>query len=111
MQVPDTIDVSFNTVEYHNLEKAGVQELMYSGFVLVAGGLGERLGFNGIKVSLPTEILTELSFLGFYIKRILAIQVLVWSIYYPQHRLPLKDMHLIPFAIMTSDNNHDLYYY
>jgi len=56
---------------------------MYSGFVLVAGGLGERLGFNGIKVSLPTEILTELSFLGFYIKRILAIQVLVWSIYYP----------------------------
>ena len=60
-----------------------VQELMYSGFVLVAGGLGERLGFNGIKVSLPTEILTELSFLGFYIKRILAIQVLVWSIYYP----------------------------
>lgn len=66
-------------MEYHNLEKVGVQELMYSGFVLVAGGLGERLGFNGIKVSLPTEVLTELSFLGFYMKKILALQVRIFS--------------------------------
>lgn len=52
-----------------------MKELRHSGFVLVAGGLGERLGYNGIKVSLPTEILSELSYLDFYIKKILAIQV------------------------------------
>ena len=69
------MDVSFNTTEYHSLESKGLVELMYGGFVLVAGGLGERLGFNGIKVSLPTEVFSELSFLGFYIRKILAIQV------------------------------------
>jgi UDP-sugar pyrophosphorylase len=31
-------------------------------FVLVAGGLGERLGYNGIKVELPSEITTETSY-------------------------------------------------
>ena len=69
------MDVGFNTTEYHSLESKGLNELMYGGFVLVAGGLGERLGFNGIKVSLPTEVFSELSFLGFYIRKILAIQV------------------------------------
>lgn len=52
-----------------------MEELRHAGFVLVAGGLGERLGYNGIKVSLPTEILSDLSYLGFYVKKILAIQV------------------------------------
>ena len=74
-QVPETICVDFNTPLFHSLEKEGVKELRHAGFVLVAGGLGERLGYNGIKVSLPTEILSELSYLGFYIKKILAIQV------------------------------------
>ena len=67
--------MSFNTTEYHSLEAKGLTELMYGGFVLVAGGLGERLGYNGIKVSLPTDVFSELSFLGFYIRKILAIQV------------------------------------
>lgn len=48
---------------------------MKTGFVLVAGGLGERLGFNNIKVSLPVETFTMTSYLGYYIKKILAIQV------------------------------------
>ena len=31
------------------------------GFVVVAGGLGERLGYSGIKLELPPETLTGLS--------------------------------------------------
>lgn len=74
-QVPETIRIDFNTPLFHSLEEEGVEELRHAGFVLVAGGLGERLGYNGIKVSLPTEILSDLSYLGFYVKKILAIQV------------------------------------
>lgn len=29
-----------------------------TGFVLVAGGLGERLGYKGIKVAIPMDIAT-----------------------------------------------------
>ena len=36
----------------------GLKELGSVGFVLVAGGLGERLGYNGIKIGLPTEMST-----------------------------------------------------
>lgn len=69
------IPVDFNTKEYHELENEGLQHLMNTGFILVAGGLGERLGYNSIKVSLPVETLTMLPYLGYYIKKILAIQV------------------------------------
>ncbi|CAE7873335.1 USP, partial [Symbiodinium sp. KB8] len=44
-------------------------------FVLVAGGLGERLGYSKIKVSLPTELTTGTCYLESYIKSILALQV------------------------------------
>jgi hypothetical protein len=37
-------------------------------------GLGERLGFHGIKVALPTEITTGKCYLHFYIDTILACQ-------------------------------------
>ena len=43
-------------------------------FVLVAGGLGERLGYKGIKLELPAEITTGKPFLQLYIEHILALQ-------------------------------------
>ena len=42
-------------------------------YVLVAGGLGERLGYNGIKLELPTETITGRCFLARYIEHILAL--------------------------------------
>lgn len=65
------------------MEKIGMEELTYCGYVLIAGGLGERLGYNSIKVGLPIETFTYLTYLNFYIKKILAIQVLPLS---PLHR-------------------------
>jgi hypothetical protein len=38
------------TPEYQEMEAKGLPELGAVGFVLVAGGLGERLGYSGIKV-------------------------------------------------------------
>ena len=49
-QVPETIRIDFNTPLFHSLEEEGVEELRHAGFVLV-------------------------SYLGFYVKKILAIQV------------------------------------
>ena len=42
--------------------------------MLVAGGLGERLGFSGIKVALPYQISTGDCYLQLYIGSILALQ-------------------------------------
>jgi UDP-sugar pyrophosphorylase len=43
---------------YNQTEATGLKELGSVGFVLVAGGLGERLGYKGIKIGLPTELTT-----------------------------------------------------
>jgi UDP-sugar pyrophosphorylase len=39
------------------MEKTGLAELERVCFVLIAGGLGERLGYSGIKISLPVVII------------------------------------------------------
>ena len=42
--------------------------------MLVAGGLGERLGYPGIKISIPFDLLTRKTFIQYYIEYILAFQ-------------------------------------
>jgi UDP-sugar pyrophosphorylase len=42
----------YGTDEFEAMEQAGLAVAGKTGFVLVAGGLGERLGFNDIKVML-----------------------------------------------------------
>lgn len=48
--VPQGANVDFGTERYKELEDIGLQHLGSVGFVLVAGGLGERLGYSSIKV-------------------------------------------------------------
>ena len=62
---------------------------------LVAGGLGERLGYNGIKVSLPFELVTQEVFLNYYIDFLMAYQ----------KRVGTESKILL--SIMTSDDTHD----
>jgi UDP-sugar pyrophosphorylase len=50
--VPEGQSFELGTSAYKQTEARGLQELGSVGFVLVAGGLGERLGYSGIKVSL-----------------------------------------------------------
>ena len=61
---------------------------------MVAGGLGERLGYSSIKIGLPTETLTNTSYLALYCKQIKAIQV------------RYNSGKPVPLAIMTSDDTH-----
>ncbi len=82
---------------FEEMEELGLQQLADSCFVLVAGGLGERLGYNGIKIALPTEIVTETTFLQMYIQHILAFQAAA-------RKIRGRGDVTLPLAIMTSDD-------
>lgn len=49
-------------------------QVKHCGFVLVAGGLGERLGYGDIKLRLPSESCTMTTYLQLYIGQILHLQ-------------------------------------
>lgn len=101
--VPDGIVVEYAGKEHQHLEKVGMQEVGSVAFVLVAGGLGERLGYSGIKVELPCERATDASYLQLYVHSILALQARSAG------EMPAKRSAKevgIPLAIMTSDDTH-----
>ena len=101
--MPDGTVVEYASAEHQKLEALGMQEVGSAAFVLVAGGLGERLGYSGIKVELPCERTTDASYLQLYIHSILALQSRAAG-EMPAHR-SAKDIG-IPLAIMTSDDTH-----
>lgn len=70
-------------------------------FVLVAGGLGERLGYSGIKLSLETNLCTNECYLEFYIRYIQALQVAA-------RQRTGRDNVRIPLVIMTSGDTDPL---
>jgi UDP-sugar pyrophosphorylase len=98
--VPSGENLTFGTDNFIEMEKRGVVEARNAAFVLVAGGLGERLGYNGIKVALPRETTTGTCFLQHYIESILALQEASNKIDSDGSE---RD---IPFIIMTSDDTH-----
>jgi UDP-sugar pyrophosphorylase len=57
--VPKGECLELGTDEYKETEKEGLCELGNTGFVLVAGGLGERLGYGGIKVSISIGVFVK----------------------------------------------------
>ena len=88
--VPDGTSLQVRSDGFATLERAGMAEAGSTAFVLVAGGLGERLGYSGIKVALPSEGVRKAGFLELYAEYILAFQKRSSA------KAPL------PFAIMTS---------
>ncbi|CAD8120011.1 unnamed protein product [Paramecium sonneborni] len=93
--VPQGQNVDIYSDEYLRLEQLGVEEIKDTCFVLVAGGLGERLGYDGIKVGLPIDLVTNTTYLEYYCQFILNLQ----------RKHGNKQL---PFAIMTSDDTHKL---
>lgn len=87
--------------KFDAFEAVGVtKEAKATAFVLVAGGLGERLDYPGIKVALPSEISSGKSYLQLYIEHILALQSRVRT---SASNLSEKVIKL-PLVIMTSDD-------
>jgi len=61
-------------LSFGEAEAAGLGGIGEVAFVLVAGGLGERLGFSGIKLGLSTNVLTDRCYLEVYCNYIKAMQ-------------------------------------
>lgn len=76
-------------------EQTGLTGIDTVAFVLVAGGLGERLGYSGIKLSLETNLVTHKSYLAMYARYIQAMQRMA-------HVKTGRKEVRIPLVIMTS---------
>ncbi|XP_020108870.1 UDP-sugar pyrophosphorylase isoform X2 [Ananas comosus] len=98
--VPSGEVLTFGDDNFIKLEEAGVREAKNAAFVLVAGGLGERLGYKGIKLALPAETTTGKCFLQQYIESILALQEASCKLAGGQQHMQ------IPLVIMTSDDTN-----
>jgi UDP-sugar pyrophosphorylase len=70
---------------------------------LIAGGLGERLGYSGIKIDLPVTIVhPNYSYINFYIKYVNACCERALKIDPSLN----PDTFYVPFCIMTSDDTY-----
>lgn len=94
-----TGDQGPGSASYAKLEQLGMSELSKCAFCLVAGGLGERLGFPGIKIGITADVVSGATFIQMYIRFILAFQAHARSVT-GDHRLEL------PLAIMTSGDTY-----
>lgn len=87
------------------MEQLGVLELEKLGLVLIAGGMGERLGYSGIKIGLPVcTIEPNYSYLRYYCQYAKACRdrALKWLD-------PAKDhsKFYVPLCIMVSQETHN----
>lgn len=103
--VPSGVRLEPGSADFLAKERIGLEMIAKVGFVLVAGGLGERLGYNGINLELPTESITSTSYLELYCKQILAIQNRYCEREMVSRYGAVSTLYL-PLAIMTSDETH-----
>lgn len=103
-EIPTGVFLKPGEKQFDDYEHAGVQELAKTGFVLIAGGLGERLGYSGIKIDLPVSTLEpNYCYLKYYAQYALACK---------ERALPFvpkeeRENFYVPFCIMTSDDTKD----
>ncbi len=91
---PDKVDLTqFNDV-YDHYEALGRNHFDKTAIVLVAGGLGERLGYNGIKLDIPVEVTESTSYLAHYAACLKAMEA------------RMKKPKPVPFIIMTSEDTN-----
>jgi UDP-sugar pyrophosphorylase len=97
-QVPASRQLKFGSQAFLGAAEAGLAVANRCAYVVVAGGLGERLGFHGIKLSLTAETATCRCFLQLHIEHILALQA-------AGNQRCGTSFHA-PLVIMTSDETH-----
>eukprot|EP00388_Colpodella_angusta_P010980 GDKJ01028354.1.p1 GENE.GDKJ01028354.1~~GDKJ01028354.1.p1 ORF type:complete len:620 (+),score=192.87 GDKJ01028354.1:33-1892(+) len=98
VEVPKGVSLDLSSSQFIDNETIGLSNITKTAFVLVAGGLGERLGYEGIKLALPTDLATGSSHLQLYIEYLLS---------YAAYNAPEGSHCEIPLVIMTSDDTHN----
>ena len=102
IEVPDNIPhIVIGSEEFYELEKLGFEQLKDTVFVLVAGGLGERLGYSGIKIGLQNELITLRTYMDVYTDYIKAYEDRI------RKKGKVDKDWFIPFCIMTSGDTHE----
>lgn len=91
--IPKNSKKIYLKTNYEKYETKGSKKISKVAFVLVAGGLGERLGSKNIKISLTCELITNLTFMDYYLKFF--------------EELFLLGKEKIQLFIMTSGDTHD----
>ncbi len=92
-QHPDCVVLSELDPTLRHYENLGLEHAAGLGVVLVAGGLGERLGFSGIKIDIRVDLTSDLTYLALYGRWLLA--------------LGRRSGRNPPLVIMTSGDTHD----
>ena len=102
IEIPDDIPhIEIGTPEFFELDQLGFNQLKDTVFVLVAGGLGERLGYTGIKIGLQNDLITLRTYIEVYTGFIKAYEDRIRK----KEKVD-KDWY-IPFCIMTSGDTHN----
>ena len=102
IEVPDDIPhLDIGSEEFYELDQLGFNQLKDTVFVLVAGGLGERLGYKGIKIGLQNELVTLRTYIEVYTDFIKAYEDRI------RKKEEVSSNWFIPFCIMTSGDTHD----
>ena len=102
IEVPDDIPhIDIGSDEFYELDQLGFDQIKDTVFVLVAGGLGERLGYSGIKIGLQNELITLRTYIEVYTDFIKAFEDRI------RKREEMPSDWFIPFCIMTSGDTHD----
>ena len=99
-QVPLGFDIKVGSDQFYELDKLGFSEIENTVFVLVAGGLGERLGYPDIKIGIETDLITKRKFIEIYIEFIKAFEDRI------KKKKKMDENWFIPLCIMTSDDTH-----
>jgi UDP-sugar pyrophosphorylase len=89
---PDMVDLTQFDAEYDRYEALGKAHFEKTAVVLVAGGLGERLGYSGIKLDSPVEVTETTPYLAHYAACLKAMEA------------RMKNPRPVPFIIMVSDD-------
>ena len=102
IEVPDNIPhINIGSEEFYELDQLGFDQIKDTVFVLVAGGLGERLGYSGIKIGLQNELITLRTYIEVYTDFIKAFEDRI------RKKEEMPSDWFIPFCIMTSGDTHD----
>ena len=102
IEIPDDIPhIEIGTDEFYELDQLGFNQLKDTVFVLVAGGLGERLGYTGIKIGLQNDLITLRTYIEVYTDFIKAYESRI------RKKEKVDNEWYIPFCIMTSGDTHD----
>ena len=91
---PDKVDLTAFDAAYDHYEALGKTHFDKTAIVLVAGGLGERLGYSGIKIDIPVEVTESTPYLAHYAACLKAMET------------RMQTPRPVPFVIMVSEDTN-----